>query len=582
MSQIPNRRRPAGRAKKKGIKSKAVLGSTRRLSRFGKEQKRGHSGVATRYTSRTKAIKKLQLSLKDFRRLCILKGIYPRVPPGNKAPEHKGKSRTFYHIKDVSFLAHEPLLEKFRSLKAFMKKVRRADGRGSHGEAKRLWEERPTYTLDHLVKERYPSFGDAVRDLDDALCTIYLFASLPSVRSVKPDVTQDCQRLTREWEALAVHSHSLRKVFVSIKGIYYQCEIYGERVTWLVPHRFSPRMAKDIDFTLMGTFLEFYRTMIKFVMFKLYHMQGLQYPPAFDAALEDDGAHLMSVALENASGSRVALTSAAPGAPPATAASSSTALASSDDLKDAVSAALQADDAGENDEEAALQEDEPAPAVAQEALFQGLRFFASREVPRESLELCVLAMGGELGWAGEGSPYSEDDASITHHIVDRPSFTKKHAREHIQPQWVYDCINAQFLLPVKRYVIGASLPPHLSPFTTDDDGYIPAYREEIDRLRAAKDSAAKDGDNDSDSDGDSDSDSDSGSESSSDSDRSGGKSAIIAVKKKGDDEERSRRMMMMSKKSKRLYSRMQHGIAKKEEAVEHLKKKRRQLEEKKR
>jgi pescadillo protein len=89
------------------------------------------------------------------------------------------------------------------------------------------------------LRPRYPTFIDAVRDVDDALCMIFLFASLPSTAKVSASLVENCSRLAAEWQLYIMHTHSLRKVFLSIKGIYYQAEVMDQIVTWLVPYQFT-------------------------------------------------------------------------------------------------------------------------------------------------------------------------------------------------------------------------------------------------------------------------------------------------------------------------------------------------------
>ena len=108
-----------------------------------------------------------------------------------------------------------------------------------------------------------------------------LFTIFPSHKefNLTGDKIQLCSKLLKHFELYVIRSHSLRKVFVSVKGIYYQSEILGQLITYIVPFKYTANLPIDVDYRVMVTFLDFYLTLLKFVNFKLYSSLNLQYPP---------------------------------------------------------------------------------------------------------------------------------------------------------------------------------------------------------------------------------------------------------------------------------------------------------------
>lgn len=88
-----------------------------------------------------------------------------------------------------------------------------------------------------------------------------------------------------------------------------------------------------------------------------------------------------------------------------------------------------------------------------------------------------------------GATYDVTDSRITHQIVDRPrQQTSVIGRSYVQPQWVFDSVNARLLLPVAEYFPGVQLPPHLSPFVTEREGdYVPPEKLKLLALQRGED-----------------------------------------------------------------------------------------------
>ena len=51
---------------------------------MAKKIKKGVKGPNSKYITRSAAIRRLDMPIKDFRKICILKGIHPREPRNKK------------------------------------------------------------------------------------------------------------------------------------------------------------------------------------------------------------------------------------------------------------------------------------------------------------------------------------------------------------------------------------------------------------------------------------------------------------------------------------------------------------------
>ncbi|CAI6521938.1 AIS_HP2_G0019850.mRNA.1.CDS.1 [Saccharomyces cerevisiae] len=584
-------------------------------------KKKNTRGNARNFITRSQAVRKLQVSLADFRRLCIFKGIYPREPR-NKKKANKGSTAptTFYYAKDIQYLMHEPVLAKFREHKTFARKLTRALGRGEVSSAKRLEGNRDTYTLDHIIKERYPSFPDALRDIDDALNMLFLFSNLPSTNQVSSKIISDTQKICNQWLAYVAKERLVRKVFVSIKGVYYQANIKGEEVRWLVPFKFPENIPSDVDFRIMLTFLEFYSTLLHFVLYKLYTDSGLIYPPKLDLKKDKIISGLSSYILE--SRQEDSLLKLDP-----TDVNKDVQIESLD--ASTLKSALNADEANReetNEEEREEREQELEQELEQNeeaeldifedknknkgdvlvqpskydspaaSLFSNFSFYVGREVPIDILEFLILSCGGniisEAALDRIENKKDIDMSKITHQIVDRPALKNKVAgRTYIQPQWIFDCINKGELVPANKYLPGEALPPHLSPWG-DALGYDPtAPVEEGEESESEAEAEVEVAEDDQEVVPEEDDEDDEELQAQKEleleaqgvkySEADAGKDATKPKNKKRkideEEEEKKLKMIMMSNKQKKLYKKMKYSNAKKEEQTESLKKKKKQI-----
>ena len=273
-------------------------------------------------------------------------------------------------------------------------------------------------------------------------------------------VIKRCKRLVTEFMHFVIEAKALTKVFISIKGIYYQAEIMGERVTWISGHERSVGRANELDFTAMANFVDFYTCMLAFVNFRLFKSIGLFYPPQLQQQQQmmaeneydfkqldtDDRVYSLAFPLRR--------------------------------TEKTEEPDVEMDTFAEDNTDGADFFEKLRQAEALKKLFSKFKFFLNREVPKESLAFVIRSCGGFVCWDGcAPNSITESSELITHQVVDRNLEKMDMSRVYVQPQWVFDCFNARRLLPTLKYAPSAVLPPHLSPFV--DENTIHSVRTEL-------------------------------------------------------------------------------------------------------
>lgn len=86
--------------------------------------------------------------------------------------------------------------------------------------------------------------------MDDALTLCILLGRMPGLRRQRlgqdKGLVELCQRLPLEFMHAVIHARALRKVFISIKGFYFQAEFKGQKVTWIIPHLYGHQVSQSL------------------------------------------------------------------------------------------------------------------------------------------------------------------------------------------------------------------------------------------------------------------------------------------------------------------------------------------------
>ena len=378
--------------------------------------------------NRNQAVKYLQLPLSDFRMMCILLHISPKLV----------KHQQLYLQKDIKFLNNHPLLPVIRELKVLKRKCVHY-----YHKDNAIYEDYMTQVntllikqMPMLIQQNYPKFYNLWYDLDDILSLLYCIKHLPSNDYIGSEEVEKTANLLSQFELLMKKLNiGVQKSFISIKGLYVQFQLQEQPITFVVPLHSHQTQDIDVDYKVMATFHMYYQSLLDFFLFKMAKLNKFDYP------LQDDGIMCQSTINDS----------------PVT--------------------------VEDKDVDMTLNDFDKQSCIFKKScnstLFMEKSFILHREVNQTLFTFLIESCGGRVISNAEGI---EDVIEV----VDKPLRLVKLAKETnraVQPQYIVDCINANKLIAFEGYRAGEELPSHVSPFE-DTTGNL-ATEEMIDEAEQA-------------------------------------------------------------------------------------------------
>ena len=362
--------------------------------------------------NRNQAVKYLQVALSEFRMMCILLHISPKLV----------KQQQLFLLKDIKFLNNHPLLPVIRELKVLKRKCVHYfhKDNGIYEDYMNQVNTLVLRQMPRIIQQNYPKFYNIWYDLDDILSMLYCVKYLPCNEYIGSKEIQKSADLISQFELLLKKLKiGITKSFISIKGVYIQFHLQDQPITFVVPLHANQVEDIDVDYKVMSTFHIYYQCVLEHFLFKMAKMNKFEYPLQETSTSEKEAEKvIVDTPVEDVDADIT--------------------------LKDF------------DVKKTLFQASENAN------LFDSKTFLLHREIPNGLFKFIIECCGGNVVTAEQVA----DDMNVIE-VVDKPLAMlklKNETNRAVQPQYIIDCLNSGKLIAFEGYRAGESLPPHASPF----------------------------------------------------------------------------------------------------------------------